>query len=664
MGIFDALTTAVAGLQAQSFSLQNISGNVANSETTGYKETDTTFADLVSAASLNQQTTNGVIASSVATNTVQGTIQSTTVSTDMAINGSGFFVVSQPSSTSDNQPVFSGVNDYTRAGDFQMDSSGYLVNGAGYYLMGIPVDPTTGNPVGSVPQVLQFNNNFSPAQATSAITYNVNLPSTPTSGQISPSSYANNPVAGAEIIGTGGTVSPDAAAAGTGTVPNLTNATLLSGGSGLGITSGDKIEISDGTNTTSYTVTGSSTVGDLINAINGGSAQVTATLSNGNLKLTGNNDTAVVSITDNNGTPGTDATLLGFGSGNHSFNPTNLITQGLSGTLNLSVGGGTPQTITIGTGAGDVQTLAQLQTAVQGLSGVVGTVNTQNGDISLVATDPTATLAVTSTGGASPSAFGIQTTTVAPGNGTVIGSDASTFTGQSIDGGSVTAYDSEGNNLNVQFRWAQVTSANGQSVWNLYYQTNSSATGSQAAWQNVGTNFVFNSSGQLTQPTNSTLTIPGVTINGDTLSNVAVNFGSKGLTQFANTSGTASVTQLAQNGYAAGSLQSVSVDTNNQIVGSFSNGQTIKLADITLANFNGANSLQELSGGAYAATPESGNPIYSGTGTIEGSSLESSNVDIATQFSNLIVAQQAYSANARVMSTADQMIQSLLQVIQ
>ena len=184
MGIFDALTTAVAGLQAQSFALQNISGNVANSETTGYKETDTTFADLVSAASLDQQTTNGVIASSVATNTVQGTIQSTTVSTDMAINGSGFFVVSQPSSTSDNQPVFSSVNDYTRAGDFQMNSSGYLVNGAGYYLMGIPVDPTTGNPVGSAPQVLQFNNRFSPAQATSAITYNVNLPSTPTSGQM------------------------------------------------------------------------------------------------------------------------------------------------------------------------------------------------------------------------------------------------------------------------------------------------------------------------------------------------------------------------------------------------------------------------------------------------------------------------------------------------
>ena len=103
----------------------------------------------MSAAALGQQTADGVTAGSVATNTVQGTIQSTSVSTDMAINGDGCFVVPQPTGTSDNQPVFSGVNDYTRAGDFQLNSGGYLVNGAGYYLMGIPINPTTGNPLGS-----------------------------------------------------------------------------------------------------------------------------------------------------------------------------------------------------------------------------------------------------------------------------------------------------------------------------------------------------------------------------------------------------------------------------------------------------------------------------------------------------------------------------------
>ena len=68
--------------------------------------------------------------------------------------------------------------------------------------------------------------------------------------------------------------------------------------------------------------------------------------------------------------------------------------------------------------------------------------------------------------------------------------------------------------------------------------------------------------------------------------------------------------------------------------------------------------MQPLNGQAYAATADSGPPIFGATGTVVGSSLEASNVDIATQFSQLIVAQQAYSANAKVMQTADQMIQS------
>src|SRR5437764_14336818 len=76
MGIFDALTTAVGGLQAQSLALENISGNIANSQTTGFKETDTSFDALVSAAAAGQQISGSVLAESVATNTVQGSIQS------------------------------------------------------------------------------------------------------------------------------------------------------------------------------------------------------------------------------------------------------------------------------------------------------------------------------------------------------------------------------------------------------------------------------------------------------------------------------------------------------------------------------------------------------------------------------------------------------------
>ena len=155
MGIFGALTTAVTGMRAQSFALENISGNIANSQTTAFKREDTSFVDLIPDNIPSKQLAGNVIANSRSTNSVQGDIQNASVGTYMAINGQGFFVVEKPASFADNQPVFDGVDLYTRRGDFSTDKNGYLVNGAGYYLMGIPVDPTTGNLVGSVPTVAE-----------------------------------------------------------------------------------------------------------------------------------------------------------------------------------------------------------------------------------------------------------------------------------------------------------------------------------------------------------------------------------------------------------------------------------------------------------------------------------------------------------------------------
>jgi flagellar hook protein FlgE len=671
MGIFDALTTSVAGLQAQSFALQNISGNIANAETTGYKETDTSFEDMVAAATVDQTTSDGVIANSVASNTVQGTIQNTSVSTDMAINGNGWFVVAQPAGEVDNEPQFNGVNDYTRAGDFQLNSNGNMVNSAGYYLMGIPIDPATGNPVGNSPQVLQFNDDFVPAQATTAIQYQANLPSTPSSGLIVGTDFEANPLAGAPaaavITGTGATLEPDAVASLTGNVA-LSSSTLLST---LNISQNDQITIKDGTNTFVYTVPAPSggppathpDVNDLITAINndnvnnGGPLELSAGLNgSGNLVFTGLNGTASVEITAS----GTDATDLGFPPGSNQAEPVNLLTQGAvaqNDTMTISVAG-VPTTITFGTDAAahQVATLAELQTAISGIANLTGTVDTANGNITLTSSDD---ISLDGSPSALLSEFGIHNDAAYPANDTVIANDEATFTAQSVDGGSITAYDAEGNPVNVQFRWAETSTGS----WQLFYQSNSSATGQEAAWQNVGTIFNFNSSGELV-PAMSSVTLQNLTVNGDNLGNIQLNFGANGLTQFADSSGTTQVSQLQQNGFAAGQLESVAVDGQNQITGTFSNGQTIPLAQITLATFNGQDALQPLNGQAYAATADSGPPIYGATGTVVGSALESSNVDIATQFSQLIVAQQAYSANARVMQTADQMIQSLLQVIQ
>ncbi len=680
MGLFDALTTSVGGLQAQSFALQNISGNIANSQTTGFKETDTSFDALVASAAEGEQSSGSVIAGSVATNTVQGSIQSATVSTNMAINGNGYFVVGQPTSFSDNQPVFSGTNAYTRRGDFQENSGGYLVNGAGYYLMGIPVSATTGNPLGSVPSVLQFSNSFVPAQPTTQIQYQANLASSPTtadsssnvpgSNLLNPIGFTANPLVGApaaaKITGTGATLLPDAAAVGTGsvTLASGVNTTLAS----LGFTAGPPattVTVSDGTNTTTYTYTAGDKISDLEAAINAGgpgTAAVTASV-NGNdqLVLTGQN--ALVPIT----VGGTGAASLGFGVGQNAFQPTNLITQntvaaGQTLTFTTDTAPAAPVTSTITFGPGGVETLAQLQTALAALGNVTATVNA-NGNITVSALNSTDQISVGGSAGASR--FGIQNLLAVPANGTVIADDVQTFTNQSISGGSVTAYDSTGNPVDIQLRWAKTSSVatGGTDSWQLFYQTNSNATGTQSAWKNVGTTFTFNSAGQMNPPISS-ITLPNLTVNGDSLGNVQLVLGSNGLTQFADSSGTAQVNQFQQNGFAAGQLQSVAVDNENRVVGTFSNGQTIPLAQVTLATFNGQDSLEPLNGGAYQATADSGPPLYSATGKIVGNSIEASNVDIATQFSQLIVAQQAYSANAKVMTTANQMIQSLLSVIQ
>src|SRR5262249_21496609 len=189
-------------------------GNIANSQTVGYKETDTAFDALVSQAALGEQTAGGVFATSVASNGVQGTIQNETTPTDMAINGNGYFVVTQAAGVTGTTPQFSGVNDYTRRGDFQLDSNGYLVNGAGYYLMGIPLNPATGTATTSSPTVLQFGNSFLPAQATTSITYGANLPSAPATGILNPANCnGTNPL--------------DAGSGGAGTVEGQDAATFV-----------------------------------------------------------------------------------------------------------------------------------------------------------------------------------------------------------------------------------------------------------------------------------------------------------------------------------------------------------------------------------------------------------------------------------------------------
>jgi len=605
MGIFDALNTAVGGLQAQSFALQNVSGNIANASTTGYKGIGTSFEDLIpDSASPSRQVAGGVTAFAQATITTQGTVSTTTVGTNMAINGDGFFNVQKSTGTVDNVPTFSGVTDYTRRGDFQVNANGNLVNGAGYYLMGVAVDPKTGNPLGNVPQVLQFQNNFIPAQTTTSINYAANLPSTPSTATSATS------------------------------VPGTINAL-----GGLNPYDFSVNPMPTSTPPTPYgdnTVTGTAAV----NQQSPSSPITTATALSGTApsdSLTGAGFLATNTITVN----GTVITFVASGATGNQLNVTDNV-GALLAKIDAITGTATPSNITGGA--------IKLHT---------GTAS----NLSVSSNNATAFAAL----GFSGTVTALRTPPLTAGSGTVIANDQQTFLNESISGGALTAYDSTGTAVNLQLRWAKTDSAalggSHTNTWSLFYQANPSATGTNVAWVNAGTNFTFGPAGALVSPSTPSITIPNVSVGNQTLGNLAFSIGSGALTQYASSGGTATINAVTQNGYAAGQLQSVAINNNGIVVGTFSNGQNLDLASVSLSHFNGTNYLKALDGGAYAVTEQSGPAILGASGSISGSSLEGSNTDIASEFTKLIVTQQAYSANTKVITTANSMVQDLLNVL-
>ena len=608
MGIFGALTTSVAGLRAQSYALENISGNIANSQTTAFKRIDTSFLDLIPDTGVNNQLAGSVTTASRETNTVQGDVQTASVSTYMAINGNGFFVVQKPGSFSDNQPVFSGVDNYTRRGDFALDKNGYLVNGAGYYVEGVPIDPATGNMTGSVPQVLKFANDFLPAVPTSVVSYRANLASYPLTTK------HDNSIPGSELLQPADFASGNPRTLGTPATP-YGDSTITGAAKNNKLTSPTAITtstlLSGGTNTNSLTTNFTSA------------------------------DTITVDLTSGGTTTTQTIAFYDSSSGGSAGSAANTTYLDLASA-----------------------TVGNLLSTIDGLSGAApGTPSTISGGAITLHSGTANDLKITTTNTTAFGALGLTAPVNLPrtgggtaGTGQVLGSDLQAFINESVSGGAVTAYDISGSPVSLQLRWAKVDSSSlgtgHADTWNMFYQVNSNATGTDLAWQNVNTDFTFSPNGQMT-PAIAGITLATPTIGGVPLGNISLNFGAGGITQFADANGNVKVNQIQQDGFPAGSLQTVSIGQNGRVVGNYSNGRNIDLAQISVATFNGTNFLKRIDGGAFEATDQSGQALFGSGGTIVGSSLENSNTDIADEFTKLIVTQQAYSANTKVITTSN-----------
>lgn len=194
--------------------------------------------------------------------------------------------------------------------------------------------------------------------------------------------------------------------------------------------------------------------------------------------------------------------------------------------------------------------------------------------------------------------------------------------------------------------------------------------GTGAATQVASGNLTFNSSGQLTSPTGS---VPGIAITGLADGSADMNLtwnlngsgGTPAITQQAATSATSATTQ---NGYANGTFTGYTVLSDGTVQAEFTNNQTMALGQVAVASFANNQGLIQAPNSEYQASYSSGAAVIGqagagGDGTISGGSVEESNVNLSAQFANMIVAQQGYEANAKVLTTLDQVSQATIQAI-
>ena len=218
-----------------------------------------------------------------------------------------------------------------------------------------------------------------------------------------------------------------------------------------------------------------------------------------------------------------------------------------------------------------------------------------------------------------------------------------------------TVYDSlgSGHQVNIYF-------ANTAGAWTAHY-VYQDASGN---YQEAGTQpLTFNANGAL-DPATATSSQP---FNwGPSAAAGAIKFDLTGTTQYGSAF---SITSIGQDGYASGTMSNLTIDDKGIVTGTFTNGQTRTLAQVCLAKFEAPTKLTSMGNNLYAQSSSSGQPIVgapqtSGLGRTLSSSLEMSNVDLATEFTNLISAQRGFQANTKIITTTDELLNELISIKQ
>lgn len=577
MSNINAINTAVTGLKAQAKALENISGNIANSQTAGYKKVDTSFSDLIADAGVKNVRSGAVNAYARSSNTLGGETMRSDNPTSMSIAGDGFFPVTDAE----------GRMLYTRLGDFNLaldpkTGDRYLVNGSGHRLMDVQYRPGDAGGVASSAIVTVPNTPLAPRK-TSLFEYKLNLPQMPKTASYDPE------VPNSELLNTGALSNGVGEAA----------AVILPYGYAGGDLARNSIDPSEYV-TVAFNGQSRTYVFDT-----GEAPAPTVTPPSVLIDATGTNDAMIAQIVAD-----MRANLPSAGNADAY----------LDGNLNLIIKMNAPNA----------------------------------GTLSLTSDFGGVTISLPST----PINEPVQR---------IVGTDIERFKSQSVGGGTLTAFSATGDAVPVQLRWAKLQGAPNEQ-WSLFYETKSNATGTQSAWQKVG-DYAF-SAGQMTSmrdaagtiSANGEIIIADLAVNGVALGSLRIAHGANGVTQYADTSGLPATSVARQDGYARGEFEGVSVDDTGSISATYSNGKTQNLGAVRLALFKSPDSLRRIDGQAFEMTGASGEPQQASSSIMSGW-LEGSNVDISDEFAKLIVTQQAYSANTKIVTAGNEMEKELLNLV-
>jgi flagellar hook protein FlgE len=649
-----SLFAGVSGLRNHQTRMNVIGDNIANVNTIAYKAGRVTFQEAlvqtykgagrpsaVSGGTNPVQLGLGMTVASIDNLFQQGGLETTGQITDLAIQGSGFFVLSDGTGRY-----------YSRAGSFGFDANSNLVDpSSGMFVQGKMADADgVIRSTATVGNITMPFGQQDPARQTTQITMGNNLNSVATDSVAAMQSAGTtniDTVSGTAVNGAGGVhtltitgaqatnsifTGANVADDGTGAPGATLSGNMTLGSLGVTDTSGFTLSLDNGTRVETVSgLTTNSTINDLITAINqitgveaelvGGEIQLTRTRAGSAVDY--NIESSAASVTLDGGGVATAGNIVG-------------VVFGVADGATLSANSGTDNTF------------------------VCNDIFTPTGGEALAA--ETLGIVVDETSGLATGISGLGGGDVEISSLTGLSAGTSVInTADTKHSTSITVYDSQGGEHCLTIEFLKSVNPN-EWTWTASCSSNEiivSGGSGTVEFNQDGSLLAFNYDGGATALTFN----PN---NGAAQVNVAINAGTSGsfdgLTGFASAH-TASV--LTQNGYGLGILDTISIDESGNISGIFTNGVSRILAQIVLADFNNNSGLLKAGNSLYQASANSGQAIegVAGetiSGTISSGALEASSVDIAQEFTNMITAQRGFQANARIITTSDDMLEELV----